>query len=107
MAGLKISITDIKIFTELLKMCARMVGDISVPEHYKYEMQGIIDEKENMDFERHPKIFYQCDKRACKHGCNHSGMYGCNLTSDIRHAENFELRRNGTFVEKGMEGLND
>lgn len=107
MAGFKIDITEIKVFTQLLEMCARMVGDISVPEHYKYEMQGIIDEKANMDFERHPKVFYQCDKRACKFGCNRSGMDVCNLTSDIRHAENFELRRNGAFVEKITEEPND
>ena len=107
MAGFKIDITEIKVFTQLLEMCARMVADKKVPEHYKYEMQGIIDEKANMDFVSHPKVFYQCDKRACKLGCNRSGMDVCNLTSDVRHAKHFEMRSSGTFVEKGTEELND
>ena len=109
MDGLKIniSISDTKIFTELLSTCARMMADKCVPERYKYEIQGIIDEKENLNFERHPKVFYLCDHRACKNGCNRSSMGACNLTSDITHAKNFKLRRNGDFEEISTEGLND
>lgn len=96
----KIEITDSEIFTSLIKLCARMVNDKKVPEHYKCEIQGIIDEKDNFYFKHHPKVFYRCDKRACANGCNKYGDNRCNTTSDIRHAKNFQLNRNGSFVEQ-------
>jgi hypothetical protein len=51
--------------------------------------------KEKVERDARPKILYLCDHRACdKSVCDE-----CNLTSDVRHAKNFE-NVNGTFVEK-------
>lgn len=107
MAGLKISITDIRLFTMLVSMCSRMLDDENVPAIYKDEIQNIVNDKKSKEFKHHPKVLYKCDKRACKGGCNQSSVEMCNLTSDVRHAKHFEMRSSGTFVEKGTEELND
>lgn len=54
----------------------------------------------NRDDEKHYKILFKCDKRKCDH-CNNEENedYGCNHTSDVRHAKNFELYGD-VFVEK-------
>jgi DNA-directed RNA polymerase subunit RPC12/RpoP len=45
-----------------------------------------------------PRIFYLCDHRACN-SCHGDDEKGCQHTSDIRHAKNFELSGN-IFWEK-------
>lgn len=41
-----------------------------------------------------PRVLYLCDRRSCQK-CNPD----CFLTSDIRHAVNFELNQRGHFTE--------
>jgi hypothetical protein len=47
-----------------------------------------------------PKVYYECDHRACEHGRNTHCDGMCNATLDIRHAKNFEMDRHGNFREK-------
>lgn len=54
----------------------------------------------NRDDEKHYKILFKCDKSKCDHCSNKENEdYGCNHTSDVRHAKNFELYGD-IFVEK-------
>lgn len=48
-----------------------------------------------------PKIFYVCDRLACER-CDPECIY----TSDIRHAENFELN-NDTIIERKTVDISD
>ena len=48
-----------------------------------------------------PKVFYVCDRRACER-CDPECIY----TSDIRHAENFELK-NDTMIERKTVDISD
>ncbi|MGN0180390.1 MAG: hypothetical protein ACI4DY_13285 [Monoglobaceae bacterium] len=48
-----------------------------------------------VEVEPDKKLYYICDRRACE-TCRPE----CTHTSDIRHAENFELTPNGSFAEK-------
>lgn len=43
----------------------------------------------------HPKVLYECDRRACA-VCDEN----CHLTGDISHAVNFQSVVGGVFVEK-------
>jgi hypothetical protein len=63
------------------------------PIELDYIRQAVKEKKER---DARPKALYLCDHRACdKSVCDE-----CNLTSDIRHAKNFEIA-NGTFKERG------
>jgi transcriptional regulator with XRE-family HTH domain len=63
------------------------------PVDLEYLRQAV---KEKMERDARPKTLYLCDHRACdKSVCDE-----CNLTSDVRHAKNFEIV-NGTFKERG------
>lgn len=103
MAKIEISLLDGKLFSKLLMLCRFMICDPNVPERYKQKIQRIVEDKKNREFKRHPKVLYLCDHRACELGCNRSGENHCDLTSDIRHARNFTLNRNGSFVEKEQD----
>lgn len=46
------------------------------------------------------KIFYLCDRRACEKCNSHGNGTECKHMSDIRHAVNFELTREGDMREK-------
>lgn len=41
-----------------------------------------------------PKILYRCDRRACVRCDDY-----CHHTSDINHAENFQIDCSGIFVQ--------
>lgn len=43
-----------------------------------------------------PKVFYECDGKACKDGCTGRG---CRHTADIEHAVNFEKIAGGAYQE--------
>ena len=65
------------------------------PVEFEYICKAV---KEKIERDARPKALYLCDHRACdKSVCDE-----CNLTSDVRHAKNFEIV-NGTFVEKEAE----
>lgn len=100
MAGFEISLMDTKLFGKLLKLCACMVGDERVPVRYKHKMQEIIEDSESLEMERRPKVFYLCDGRACKSGCNRHSDGVCVYTSDVSHARNFKINKYGTFYEQ-------
>lgn len=75
----------------------------AVDELYKLNadlIERIHREPEPAQPER-PKVFYVCDRRACER-CDPECIY----TSDIRHAENFELK-NDTMIERKTVDISD
>lgn len=60
---------------------------ISAVEHARNELDTLRNA---------PLVLYECDRRACSK-CDSV----CHMTSDIRHAVNFQMLPNGTMAEGG------
>ena len=44
--------------------------------------------------EHGPRVLYRCDRRACK-----TRSPECDMTQDVRHAENFQMGPTGVIAE--------
>jgi len=104
------SLADLIELRDLINLCSDMVDDSRVPYQHKRKMQEILKKRsesdigddENREFENHPKVWFLCDGRACKHGCNRSSDGSCRYTSDVSHAAHFQLDRFGNYAELDM-----
>lgn len=58
-----------------------------------------IDDKPIKTNRKNKKVFFKCDRRKCDKCTDFINVDCCQYTTDIRHAENFELQGD-VFVEK-------